>query len=33
MKQVVPYVKFLSRAYKVKHDKSRHLETLPTPVR
>jgi MoaA/NifB/PqqE/SkfB family radical SAM enzyme len=30
MKQVVPYVKFLSRAYKVKHDPSRHLETLPT---
>ena len=30
MKQVVPYVKFLTRAYKVKHDHSRHLETLPT---
>jgi MoaA/NifB/PqqE/SkfB family radical SAM enzyme len=33
MKQVVPYVKFLARAYKVKHDPSRHIETLPTPVR
>ena len=33
MKQVVPYVKFLRRAYKVKHDPSRHLETLPDPVR
>lgn len=33
MKQVVPYVKFLRRAYKVKHDPSRHLETLPEPVR
>jgi sulfatase maturation enzyme AslB (radical SAM superfamily) len=32
MKQVVPYVKFLRRAYKVKHDPSRHLETIP-PVR
>jgi hypothetical protein len=30
MKQVVPYVKFLRRAYRVKHDPSRHLETLPT---
>ncbi|HKY22647.1 MAG TPA: radical SAM protein [Vicinamibacterales bacterium] len=30
MKQVVPYVKFLQRAYKVKHDRGRHLETLPT---
>jgi sulfatase maturation enzyme AslB (radical SAM superfamily) len=30
MKQVVPYVKFLRRAYQVKHDPSRHLETLPT---
>lgn len=30
MKQVVPYVKFLRRAYKVKHDPARHLETLPT---
>ena len=33
MKQVVPYVKFLRRAYKVKHDPSRHLETMPDPVR
>ena len=33
MKQVVPYVKFLRRAYKVKHDPSRHLATLPAPVR
>lgn len=33
MKQVVPYVKFLRRAYKVKHDPSRHLTTLPDPVR
>ena len=33
MKQVVPYVKFLRRAYKVKHDPSRHLQTLPDPVR
>jgi MoaA/NifB/PqqE/SkfB family radical SAM enzyme len=30
MKQVVPYVKFLRRAYRVKHDPARHLETLPT---
>ena len=27
MKQVIPYVKFLRRAYKVKHDPSRHLDT------
>lgn len=33
MKQVVPYVQFLRRAYKVKHDPSRHLDTLPKPVR
>jgi MoaA/NifB/PqqE/SkfB family radical SAM enzyme len=33
MKQVVPYVKFLRRAYKVKHDSARHLETVPDPVR
>jgi MoaA/NifB/PqqE/SkfB family radical SAM enzyme len=33
MKQVVPYVKFLKRAYQVKHDPSRHLETMPEPVR
>jgi hypothetical protein len=30
MKQVVPYVKFLRRAYQLKHDPSRHLETLPS---
>jgi sulfatase maturation enzyme AslB (radical SAM superfamily) len=33
MKQVVPYVKFLKRAYTVKHDPNRHLETMPDPVR
>ena len=33
MKQVVPYVKFLKRAYTVKHDPKRHLETMPDPVR
>ena len=32
MKQVVPYVKFLRRAYKVKHDPARHLETVPDPA-
>src|SRR5215510_12115343 len=26
MKQVIPYVKFLRRAYRVKHDPARHLE-------
>ena len=31
MKQFVPYAKFLVRAYQVKHDPSRHLETLPSP--
>jgi MoaA/NifB/PqqE/SkfB family radical SAM enzyme len=31
MKQVVPYAKFLVRAYRVKHDPSRHLATLPQP--
>ena len=30
MKQVVPYVKFLRRAYRVKRDPARHLETLPS---
>jgi MoaA/NifB/PqqE/SkfB family radical SAM enzyme len=30
MKQVVPYAKFLMRAYRVKRDPARHLETLPT---
>ncbi|MCC7007333.1 MAG: radical SAM protein [Acidobacteria bacterium] len=33
MKQVVPYVKFLARAYQVKHDPTRHQDTLPDPVR
>jgi sulfatase maturation enzyme AslB (radical SAM superfamily) len=32
MKQFVPYAKFLKRAYQVKKDTSRHLETLPEPV-
>jgi len=31
MKQFVPYAKFLVRAYQVKHDATRHLETLPSP--
>jgi sulfatase maturation enzyme AslB (radical SAM superfamily) len=31
MKQFVPYAKFLIRAYQVKHDPARHLETLPSP--
>jgi len=30
MKQFIPYAKFLARAYQVKRDPSRHLETLPT---
>ena len=30
MKQFVPYAKFLVRAYQVKHDPARHLETLPS---
>ncbi len=30
MKQVVPYAKFLKRAYTVKRDPSKHLDTLPT---
>ncbi len=30
MKQFVPYAKFLLRAYRVKRDPARHLETLPT---
>jgi len=29
MKQFVPYARFLKRAYKVKRDPDRHLETLP----
>jgi MoaA/NifB/PqqE/SkfB family radical SAM enzyme len=32
MKQVVPYARFLRRAYRLKRDPARHLETLPTPV-
>jgi MoaA/NifB/PqqE/SkfB family radical SAM enzyme len=30
MKQILPYAKFLIRAYRVKRNPSRHLETLPT---
>jgi len=30
MKQFVPYAKFLKRAFEVKRDPSRHLETIPT---
>jgi len=30
MKQFVPYAKFLQRAYRVKRDPSRHLETVPS---
>jgi MoaA/NifB/PqqE/SkfB family radical SAM enzyme len=30
MKQFVPYAKFLRRAYQVKRDPARHLETMPT---
>ena len=30
MKQVVPYAKFLMRAYRIKQDPSRHLESLPS---
>ena len=29
MKQFVPYAKFLTRAYKVKRNPDRHLDTLP----
>src|SRR5688500_14386309 len=32
MKQVVPYVQFLRRAYHLKRHPEQHLETLPTPV-
>ena len=32
MKQFVPYARFLKRAYQVKKDTTRHLETLPEPV-
>ncbi len=31
MKQFVPYARFLKRAYAVKRDPARHLETLPVP--
>jgi hypothetical protein len=31
MKQFVPYAKFLKRAYQVKRDPERHLETMPAP--
>lgn len=30
MKQFVPYARFLQRAYRVKRDPARHLETLPS---
>ena len=30
MKQFVPYARFLMRAYRIKRDPSRHLDTLPT---
>jgi len=32
MKQVVPYARFLQRAYRLKRHPDRHLETLPTPA-
>jgi sulfatase maturation enzyme AslB (radical SAM superfamily) len=32
MKQFFPYARFLKRAYQVKKDTTRHLETLPEPV-
>jgi hypothetical protein len=32
MKQVVPYARFLQRAYHLKRHPERHLETLPTTV-
>jgi MoaA/NifB/PqqE/SkfB family radical SAM enzyme len=31
MKQFVPYAKFLKRAYQVKKDPTRHLDTMPVP--
>jgi MoaA/NifB/PqqE/SkfB family radical SAM enzyme len=31
MKQIVPYGKFLMRAFRVKRDPSRHIKTLPAP--
>src|SRR5215203_1706089 len=33
MKQFVPYAKFLKRAYQVKKDPQRHLETMPAASR
>jgi MoaA/NifB/PqqE/SkfB family radical SAM enzyme len=32
MKQFVPYAKFLKRAYQVKRDPERHVQTMPEPV-
>jgi hypothetical protein len=32
MKQFVPYAKFLKRAYQVKRDPDRHVDTMPEPV-
>jgi len=32
MKQFVPYAKFLKRAYQVKKDTGRHVDTMPEPV-
>jgi MoaA/NifB/PqqE/SkfB family radical SAM enzyme len=32
MKQIVPYARFVQRAYHLKRHPERHLETLPTPV-
>ena len=32
MKQFVPYAKFLRRAYQVKRDPDRHVQTMPEPV-
>jgi sulfatase maturation enzyme AslB (radical SAM superfamily) len=32
MKQFVPYAKFLKRAYQVKRDPARHIDTMPQPV-
>jgi MoaA/NifB/PqqE/SkfB family radical SAM enzyme len=32
MKQFVPYAKFLRRAYQVKRDPQRHVQTMPEPV-
>jgi MoaA/NifB/PqqE/SkfB family radical SAM enzyme len=32
MKQVIPYARFVQRAYQLKRHPERHLETLPTPV-